>query len=446
MKHNLKTKLFGVLCFLSANNISFCSSIEDYSKQIEELKTELIQIYQQYLSRPNNIAILETLLNKLLKNDYQLIIKQDLDTKKNIIKKIFDDLNLKNESMLTSWNLDDFIKQSEKITTKIDLIKATLTANFTNIVFIEIILKNLFGVEYSKIIKDDFKNKKTYVENKLNKLEKLKIADTADTLEPEIKNTLEPETALVVNKEPIKTEASEVLLYDVYDDSRTGPLIPQEENSLKEMKADTAHFKDLKIVDGQRQKNATCGSHAIINAWAIEQLLKDHKEITAANIFEITAPYFIEGSEYPIDRFIHSEEVCEQIPKFIEKQIDQTDFKNRLNFLSYYYGNVIDRRGFVLEEVGVHLTDKFTSDKSFEYSFRISDLSAQYKALLARPPHVEHFLFNSRAHWVLASVVQEPGKNRVIYYIDSLGGSPLSKFNPKVARFVISLYENFVKR
>jgi hypothetical protein len=455
----LKLKLilskFTLLSAILTNQTALSMSITDYSHTIDDLKTDLSAIHQQYLDNANNVVVLETLTNQLFHLDYPTITTQGLDAKKNILNEIFKNISLNSHSTLSSWNLNDFIRQLQKTGADLELVKQTVSNNHNNVAFLEIVLKTIFGFDYAMLIRTNFGNKKLNFQSKLKKIDTPIIpVKTPRKQEPVI--VTKPYLPVITDKTPIpaKRVVVEPEQKDAYADVRTGPLIPAEIALLREMESDHAHFRDLGIVEGQHQKGVTCGSHAIINAWAIEQLLTTGQEITAANIFAITAPYFgaesatytKTGRYYPINHFIHVEEICTQIPKLLQTELEQTDFKNRLNFAGYHTADIgTGRKGVVLEEAGVHLQDKFTTDEDFLNLQNMSWMRDQYKQLLAKPPHVEHFLYNSGGHWVLASVVQRPGEDAVVYFIDSMGSEALNRYSPITSRLVLSLYENFVK-
>lgn len=333
---------------------------------------------------------------------------------------------------LASNNLQSYQKNLSDLKNQLLEVKIHLEKHRDNITFLELTLNQIFNIKYQDLLTDKLENKKLDLDFKLKNLV----------------------TTAVDKSSSFDDDFDFPKIDRAYADLRTGPLIPEELALLEEIKVDNSHFKDLKLVPGQIQHGVTCGSHAIINAWAIEELLTKSRKITAANIFEITRPFFSHesqkytktGEPYVINNFIHANEICGQIPKLIENELDQINFQDRLNFLGYHTANIGVGQMLAIEEAGVHLQDKFTSDETFLNFQVMSKMRDKYKSLLQIPPYVEHFIYNSGNHWVLASVVQKPGTDAIIYFIDSLDRGAIDINHPIITRFILSLYENFVKK
>lgn len=419
------TKL-GLIAIILFNHASFGMTITEYSHAIEELQAKLLEIHQQFYGQSNNIAILELLLTHLFKINYRDLSTYSQSEKKNAIYKAFTNLGIRNSTELEEWSFTNFVLHSTLAENLLNSIKVSWNKQADNTVATELLLNRLFKMDYQELINTDIDRKKLDTQMLFNQLGKL------------IKNPFDV---------PIDYVGDYIPSHFTAERPGVGSLVSAENAALDSMIADKDHFKDLILVSGQRQEGDTCGSHAIINAWAIEQLLKEKKEITAVNIFEITAPYFGSLSyeytktneDYPINEFIEDNEICnQQIPKLIEDKFEQTNFKKRVMFVGYHSLEGI--------ESGVNITGLADSPNWFLHSGSIAEIASQIKVLLTLKPHVQHFVYNSGGHWVLASVVQQPGQDAVIYFIDSMGNKAIDEDDPIMSRFVLSLYENFVKR
>ena len=373
------------------------STVHSYISNITNLKVLLLKTQKQFNSNHRNVAILELLLNKIFNISYQLLISENYATKYNALTSGLHMLDIGTYTEKNSWNFNNFNSKATHAATLLNNIKTDFTANhhINNTAIIELLLQILFGEKYIDLISTNLITKQIDLEMSFKRLSWLASVKDSPYL--------------------------------------TGLLTLPEILDLHAMQLDTDHFTELKLVPGQRQKGATCGSHAILNAWAIEQLLAAELPITAHNIFTITAP-ILAKPDYAIDSFIFPDEVCMRIPHFIETKMAQTGFKHRLNFLAYHNLGVA---------VGVHYTEKPAAANWFLNLGQIPLMKEQLEKMMSISPHVQHFIYNTGAHWVLASIVQKPHSSTKLYFIDSAESAVDA--DEVRSRFVLSLYENFVK-
>jgi hypothetical protein len=374
----------------------------DYVITTTDLQSNLQEIQFERDAINRNIPILEMILHVIFNIPYSTLAIADFSTKQDMLGQFFGVFKIKyrENKGITSWKFNDFFNKANQLKIKLDTIKASIaSSDMNNVSVVELLLHNLFNISYQELIKMALTDKNIYLKMSLANLDHAARSSLG------------------------------------HGNAKINALSATETTAIDDMTADTAHFKTLGLVDGQRQHGATCGSHAIANAWAIDQLLQEGTEITAANIYTKTSNFI--HSKYAINKFIFSPEVAcrvPHIPYFTTHNSEQDAFTKRINFLAYHN---------VGQKIGVHYTEKPSPPSWFSNQGHLPFMREQLETMMEAEPHVQHFIYNTNGHWILASVVQKPGTEPKVYFIDSDGGSATG--DEVRSRFSLALYNNFVK-
>lgn len=352
----------------------------------------------------NNVAVVIYLLNKLFKVPYSEIVKADLKTKQDTLLSKFKSLGMTSDTAMDSKPFSDYVLMATRSMSNLTIIN-TLKSNRdkNNVAILLYLLHKLFGDEYKDLAKIDFDTKQAVLLGRLTTLDKIS------------------------KLEPIPLSSSAVAASDSYD----GSNIEAEKTEFNRITA-TDQFKLLQPSAAQIQKGNTCGTHSIVNAWTIEQLLAKNKEITANNVFDRAINTV---TNCGIDALVEPDIVLSRASSFIPNIITRTNFIKRINFLAHspFYGYNDKYNVYIASPDGTSIA-------------AINSIKPKIRSLSSRLPYIEHFVCNTGLHWILISILHKPGELPIMYYVDS-AGAPITVARDHTPRrsFVLSLYENFVK-
>lgn len=143
-----------------------------------------------------------------------------------------------------------------------------------------------------------------------------------------------------------------------------------------------------------QQTGSSCGYHAVFNAKAVETLALQGRQLTAAAVVQEARQYrqHIQRDALLADTII--------------------DLANQLDIENLYCVNGGRGLAFAGSSLGSQDGNQF-----------LADIAAQ-----RQPAHtmIGHFVVNTGGHWVVFSVVKQPGQEPTVLYMDSIN-TPLSR-------------------
>ena len=404
MKHFLRVFLgLSLILHINIHGIPF----SNYVRSADRYKGLMKTIHGHLQSGDiNNVAIVIYLLHKLFKVPYSKIVKADLKTKQNTLLGKFASLAMTNDTIMESKPFSEYVLMANMCMSDLASINnLKITRDKNNVAILLYLLHALFGDKYKDLVAIDFITKQTALLGRLATLDKISKLESA----------------------PSRSSGADGDGEEKDDDSE----IEAEKTEFNRITT-TDQFKLLQPSDAQIQIGSTCGTHSIVNAWTIEQLLAEGKEITANNIFNRAISTV---DSCGIDALVEPDVVLSRASSFIPDISTRTNFIGRINFLAHspFYG----------------YNDKYNiyiSSPDGESASNLSDIRPIISSLSSQPPYIEHFVCNTGLHWILISILHKPGEQPVMYYIDSAGADiDIIRDHTPRRSFVLSLYENFVK-
>jgi hypothetical protein len=165
------------------------------------------------------------------------------------------------------------------------------------------------------------------------------------------------------------------------------------------------------VLGNTGQTAATCGSYAVINAKAIQNLFDKNQPINTDSLRNEAAQYkklcLIEDAAF--------DELTSLINELNITIFSVDTQQNNLNFFQ-------DNQGFFITN-GLMTNDQNEPIATIFFDF-INNIKAKKDA-------IGHFVINTDDHWIVVSVVQYKDKNPHIYYADTINpnGNPISTNN-----------------
>ncbi len=171
------------------------------------------------------------------------------------------------------------------------------------------------------------------------------------------------------------------------NDQETHPALPQ--HQAPKLDVNTI------VLQANKQKNATCGCHAAINAKAIQDVLNAGQPITAQNIQNQAKTYL----------------------GYIIKQTNNLWDNELINFAQKI--NLRHIQDFYLLHIDEHGSIKIPYNDTAAVYSALQNIKTTNKNLIHCICHMGP---TNGGHWVLISIIKEPGKAPYLRYLDSVNG------------------------
>jgi hypothetical protein len=395
---------FSIIIILGVHTTTNCTIFRKYVEDIAELKQSspqsnnwqlVINIKNNFTNDINNISILEFLLFSLFNYEYDLIVELTRIDKVDLLNKKF-------KNLLTS------ITPNIPYAIPLDPVKSNAIEVGTPV----------FGAIEEKVFR-----------RQPEKIEEDEI-DLSNTKFIQVVGTKNPEPDIIWNENTYSAKYHYIQPYI---------------NANKQ-------FKLIQPRHTQIQKKEVCALYSIVNAWVLEQLIKTGEAVDADAIFEksklIVERIYTnaaEKNEY-LEGQIDPNQIFNKLQYFIEDESTQKEFKSHLNTLGIVLHKIFAQKETILPQ---EIQNTFIGTQVFFDSEDQQPLIPNYVNalklyMLHNNKHIEHFICNTGGHWILISIVNSPGNEPTMYYIDS-SGSPLDGAKRARINFILTLFNQFIE-
>ena len=366
-------------------------TVKQYQHLARFTRINLHNIQEHWRFHQRNPAILEYILHTTFDIPYSTLINLDLDSKSHLLEQKLELFDLKEPLRLRDWRFADF--EIPAILSHDALTNIFSQPISNNLPVLELLLHELFAYSYPDL---------THTQIQLKQL----------------------------NWQMFQKQLQAI--YQIaYPDHNPKRLTTGEEELFQAI-TKSPNFAQINLKEGQQQKGATCGTHSIANAWAIEQLIESNTPISAINI---TNQIKAIVTYCATDDLVEPETILSKATFMIPEKFEREAFLSRLNFLNYNTATGSYDVQYLVDQAILQYLPRW-----FMPQISLHQMAPQIKALMSLPPHIAHFICNTGyGHWFLMSVIEKTDHTYQIIYIDSA----TNEFSEGRKRLVIALFSNF---
>ena len=366
-------------------------TVKQYQHLARFTRTNLHNIQKHWQFHQRNPAVIEYLLQTIFETPFSTLISLDLDSKTHLLEQKLQLFRLPPETSRRDWQFTNF-------EIPVILSHDALTNFFSqpisnNLPLLELLLHELFTYSHQELAQTPFAIKQ-------------------------------------LNWQMFNQQLQAVYL-TVYPANNPKKLTTGEEELFQAI-TKSPNFAQINLKKDQQQKGATCGTHSIANAWAIEQLIESNTPISAINI---TNQIKAIVTYCATDDLVEPETILSKATFMIPEKFEREAFLSRLNFLNYNTATGSYDVQYLVDQAILQYLPRW-----FMPQISLHQMAPQIKALMSLPPHIAHFICNTGyGHWFLMSVIEKTDHTYQIIYIDSA----TNEFSEGRKRLVIALFSNF---
>lgn len=357
----------------------------------EFARHNLLEIQRHWRFHQRNLAIIEYLLHTIFEIPESKLIELDLDSKIHLLEQKLTLFQLKDDHRLRNWSWNDFE------------IPAILSHDALENIFSQSVSQNLPLLEL--LLQELFQYSPT------------ELSQTSLDLKQ-------------LNWQMFQQQLRAIYQI-IYPDPNPKQLTAAEEK-LFQQTIKSPNFAQITLKEEQQQKGATCGTHSIANAWAIEQLINEGRTINATNITDKVHDII---THCATDDLVEPEIILNKAEMMIPNPRERKEFLSRINFLNYDAASRSYTVQYLVDQAILQYLPRW-----FMPQVNLRQMAPQIKALMTISPHITHFICNTGyGHWFLISMIEKADHFYQLIYIDSA----TNELSDGRKRLIIALFNSF---